>query len=74
MCLHFKKRYCGFLTRHARRFRPCRPGSGLLSFSVRINKLGDEPLCRFVVVSPREMPSLAFSLFSHPFEISIGHF
>ena len=56
-----------FLDRYLSCFRPGRPRSGFLTFSVGIEKLRGEKLRRFVVVSPREVPSLPFSW---PFKIS----
>ena len=49
-------------------FSPGRPEVGFSSFSVGTNKLRGEQLRRFVVVSPREVPSLTFS---YPFKLSV---
>ena len=51
----FRKRCHGFSTRYLSCFRPGRPNVGFSSFSVEIKKMRDEKLCRFVVVSPREV-------------------
>ena len=56
----------GFLARYLSCFRPNRPKVGFSSFLARTKKNRDEKLCRFVVVSPREVPSLPVSC---PFEI-----
>ena len=56
----FQKSCHGFLTRYLSCFRPNRPKVGFSSFLVRTKKMRDEKLCRFVVVSPREVPSLPF--------------
>ena len=62
----FQKSWCGFLARYLSCFRPNRPKVGLSSFLVGTKKMRDEKLCRFVVVSPREVP---YSTFSWPFKI-----
>ena len=49
-------------------FRPGRPRSGLSTFLVGTKKIRDKKLRRFVVVSPRTVPSLHFSW---PFNIFI---
>ena len=62
----FQKSCHGFLTRYLSCFRPSRPKVGFSSFLVVTKKNRDEKLRRFVVVSPREVPSLPFSW---PFKI-----
>ena len=57
----FQKSCHGFLTRYLSCFRPNRPKVDISSFLVSIKKMRDEKLCRFVVVSPREVPSLPVS-------------
>ena len=57
----FQKSCHGFLARYLSCFRPSRPKFGFLRFSVGIKKMRDEKLCRFVVVSPREVPYLTLS-------------
>ena len=57
----FRKRCHGCLTRYLSCFRPGRPKVGFSLFSVEIKKMRDEKLCRFVVVSPLEVPYLTFS-------------
>ena len=57
----FQKSCHGFLTRYLSCFRPNRPKVGFSSFLVETKKMLDEKLRRIVVVSPREVPSLAFS-------------
>ena len=64
----FQKSCHGFLARYLSCFRPNRPKVGFSSFLVGTKKMGDEKLRRFVVVSPREVPSLPVSL---PFKIFI---
>ena len=65
---HFQKSCHGFLARYLSCFRPSRPKVGFSSFGVRTQKMREEKLCRFTVVSPREMPPLTVSC---PFENSI---
>ena len=62
----FQKSCHGFLARYLSCFRPNRPQNGFSSFSVGTKKMRDEKLRRFVVVSPREVPSLPVSC---PFKI-----
>ena len=62
----FQKSCHGFLARYLPCFRLNRPKVGFSSFSVRTKKNRDEKLRTFVVVSPREVPSLAVSC---PFKI-----
>ena len=64
----YQKSCHGFLACYLSCFRPSRPKFGLFSFLVRAKKMRDEKLRRFVVVSPREVPSLPVSL---PFKIFI---
>ena len=56
----------GFLTRYLSHFRPVGPEFRFSRFSVGTKKMRDEKLRRFVVVSSREVPSLAVSC---PFKI-----
>ena len=63
---HFRKRCRGFLTWYLSCFGPGAPKTGFSSFLTRTKKMCDEKLCRFVVVSPREVPSLTTSC---PFKI-----
>ena len=51
----FRKRCHGFLARYLSCFRPSRPKTLFSTFSVETKKMRDEKLCRFVVVSPREV-------------------
>ena len=62
----FQKSCHGFLARYLSCFRPNRPKVGFSIFLARTKKMRDEKLCRFVVVSPREVPSLPVSC---PFKI-----
>ena len=63
---HFQKSCRGFPARYLPCFRPGAPKTRFSSFLTGIKKMRDEKLCRFVVVSPREVPSLPVSC---PFEI-----
>ena len=63
---HFQKSCHVFLARYLSCFGPGRSKSGFLSFPIETKKVRDEKLRRIVVVSPREVPSLAFSC---PFKI-----
>ena len=63
----FQKSCHGFLAHYLSCFRANRPEVGFSSFWVGTKKMRDEKLHRFVVVSPREVPSLTFSC---PFKIS----
>ena len=54
------------LARYLLCFRPGAPKYRFSSFSVGTKKMHGEKLCRFVVVSPREVPSLPVSC---PFNI-----
>ena len=63
---HFQESCRGFLARYLPCFRPGAPKTGFSSFLTGTKKMRDEKLCRFVVVSPREVPSLTFSW---PFQI-----
>ena len=62
----FPKSCHGFLTHYLSCFQPNRPKVGFSRFSVRTKKMRDEKLRRFVVVSPREVPSAPVSC---PFKI-----
>ena len=63
------QKHChGFMARCLSCFRPDRPKVGFSSFSVGTKKNRDEKLRRFVVVSPRGVPSLTVS---GPFKILI---
>ena len=62
----FRKRWHGFLACYLLCFRPNRPKVGFSSFLVATKKMRGKKLRRFVVVSPREVPSL---LVSWPFKI-----
>ena len=64
--LTFQKSQDGFLTRYLSCFRAGASKFAFSRFSVRTKKNRDEKLRRFVVVSPREVPSLAVSC---PFKI-----
>ena len=64
----FQKSCPSFLTRYLSCFRPGCFKFAFSSFWVGTKKMRDEKLCRFMVVSPREVPSLTFSC---PFEILI---
>ena len=64
----FQKSCHGFLAWYLSCFRPNRPEVGFSSFLVGTKKMRDEKLRRFVVVSPREVPSLPVSC---PFKILI---
>ena len=66
--LTFQKSQDGFLTRYLSCFRPNRPKVSFSRVLVGNEKMRDEKLRRFVVVSPREVPSL---LVSCPFKILI---
>ena len=57
----FQKRFLVCLTRYLSGFRPGRPEVDFLIFSVGTKKMRGHKLCRFVVVSPREVPSLTFT-------------
>ena len=59
--LQFQKSCHGFLARSLSCFRRNRPKVGFSSFLVGTKKNRDEKLRRFVVVSPREVPSLLVS-------------
>ena len=62
----FLKSWGGFLTRYLSCFRPGCFTIQFFQFSVGIKQNRDEKLCRFVVVSPRGVPSLTVS---GPFKI-----
>ena len=64
--LTFQKSQDGFLTRYLSCFRAGASKFAFSRFPVRTKKNRDEKLCRFVVVSPREVPSLPVSC---PFKI-----
>ena len=64
---HFQKSCRGFPARYLPCFRPGAPKTRFSSFLIGTKKMRGEKLCRFVVVSPREVPSLTFSC---PFKIS----
>ena len=64
----FHKHCHGFLVRYLPCFGPDRPNVGFSSFSVGTKKNRDEKLRRFVVVSPRGVPSLTVS---GPFKIFV---
>ena len=64
--LTFQKSQDGFLTRYLSCFRAGASKFAFSRFSVETKKNRDEKLRRFVVVSPREVPSLAIS---RPFKI-----
>ena len=64
--LTFQKSQDGFLTRYLSRFRAGASKFAFSRCSVETKKNRDEKLRRFVVVSPREVPSLPVSC---PFEI-----
>ena len=64
--LSFQKSQDGFLTRYLSCFRAGASQFAFSRFSVETKKNHDEKLRRFVVVSPREVPSLAVSC---PFKI-----
>ena len=64
----FQKSSDDSLTRYLYRFRHGAPKKRSSSFSVGTKKMCSEKLCRFVVVSPRELPSLTFSC---PFKILV---
>ena len=66
--LTFQKSQDGFLTRYLSCFRAGASKFAFSRFPVRTKKNRDEKLRRFVVVSPREVPSLPVSC---PFEILI---
>ena len=57
----------GFLAWYLWCFRPGASNLAFSRFPVGTKKMRDEKLCRFVVVSPREVP---YSTFSCPFKIS----
>ena len=57
----FLKSWGGFLTRYLSCFRPGCFTIHIFQFSVGIKKNRDEKLRRFVMVSPRGVPSLTFS-------------
>ena len=57
----FRKRCHGFLARYLSCFRPGRQKIGFSRLSVETKKMRGEKLCRFVVVSARELPYLTFS-------------
>ena len=59
--LTFQKSQDGFLTRYLSCFRAGTSKFAFSRFSVETKKNRDEKLCRFVVVSPREVPSSAVS-------------
>ena len=58
---NFQKSGDDALARHLSCFRPGAPKKRFSSFSVGTEKMRDEKLRRFVVISPREVPSLTFS-------------
>ena len=62
----FENNCYGFLSRYLPHFRSVGLEFRFSSFSVGTKKICDEKLCRFVVVSPREVP---YSTFSCPFKI-----
>ena len=62
----FQKSGDDSMARYLPCFRPGAPRKQFPSVSVGTKKMGDEKLCRFVVVSPREVP---YSTFSFPFKI-----
>ena len=62
---HFPNSYGGFLTRYLSCFRPGRSQNRFSRIWVGTKKMRDEKLCRFVVVSPREVRYLTFPC---PFE------
>ena len=64
--LTFQKSQDGFLTRYLSCFRAGASKLAFSGFSVETKKNRDRRLCRFVVVSPREVPSSAVSC---PFKI-----
>ena len=64
--LTFQKSQDGFLTRYLSCFRAGASKFAFSRFSVGTKKMRDEKLRRFVVVSPREVPSLPVSC---PFKI-----
>ena len=66
--LTFQKSQDGFLTRYLSCFRAGASKFAFSRFPVRTKKNRDEKLRRFVVVSPREVPSLPVSC---PFKILI---
>ena len=57
----FQKSGDDSLARHLSCFRPGAPKKRFSSFPVGTEKMCDEKLRRFVVVSPREVPSLTIS-------------
>ena len=57
----FQKSGDDSLARYLSCFRPGAPKKRFSSFSVGTEKMRDEKLRRFVVVSPREVPSLTVS-------------
>jgi len=57
----FQKSCHGFLACYLSCFRSNRPKVGSFRLWVGTTKMRDEKLCRFVVVSPREVPDLTFS-------------
>ena len=63
---HFQKSCRGFPARYLPCFRPGAPKTILSSFLMGTKKMRGEKLCRFVVVSHREVPSLTISC---PFKI-----
>ena len=63
---HSHKSCRGIVARYLSCFGTCRRKIVFLSFPVGTKKNHDEKLCRFVVVSPREVPSLPVSC---PFKI-----
>ena len=65
-CCDFQKRSHGFLAWYLSCSRPGCFQIHISGFSVGTKKMRDEKLCRFVVVSPREVPSLPVS---RPFKI-----
>ena len=69
---HFQKSCRGFPARYLLCFRPGAPKTRFSSFLIGTKKMRGEKLCRFVVVSPREVPSLQYSC---PFKIfELAHF
>ena len=64
----FQKSRRGFLARYLPCFRSGAPKKGFSSFLTGTKEMHDEKLCRFVVVSPREVHYLTISC---PFKIFI---
>ena len=57
----FQKSCESFLSRYLSCFRPGRPKYVFSICSVETKKMCDENICRFGMVSPREVPSVTFS-------------